>query len=80
MMEQFKQRLASAFEDTEEDYSPSVEIGPIFLWAAVAGIIGGIAPFIWKTNHPMLVTISSTILFIILTAKSVLKMCLRHDK
>ena len=79
MTETYEQRIASVFEDTEENYSPSVKIGPIFLWAAVAGIIGGIVPFIWITDHPMLVTISSAIIFIILTAKPVLKRSIKQE-
>lgn len=72
--------MASVFEVPEEDKSISVKLGPIILWLMATGIIGSIMPFIWKTNHPLLVTTSSTSFLIILTAKPILKRCIKHDE
>lgn len=71
--------MTSVFEVSDEEYSPSVKLGPIFLWLMVTGIISGIMPFIWKTDQPMLVMISSNIFIIILTVKPILKKCINYD-
>lgn len=80
MIEKFRQQMASVLDVQKDEHSHSVKLSPIFLWFMIAGIIGGIVPFVWKTNQPMLVAISSTVLFIILTAKPVLKKSLKYDE
>lgn len=80
MIEKIRQQIASIFEVPDEEYSSSMKLGPIFWWLMAAGIIGGIMPFIWKTNQPMLVAISSTIFFIILTIKPTLKRCIKNEE
>ena len=69
MLENFRQRMASYFDVPEQEQYSSVKLGWIFLWFAIAGIIGGISPFIWPTNHGVLVSAITSALFIILTAK-----------
>lgn len=80
MLEKLRQRIAPLFEEEEEQgqYS-SVKFGRLFLWIMAAGIIGGLSPFIWPTNHGLLLSYSSATLFIILTAKPLLKWILKSD-
>ena len=73
MLENFRQRMASYFDVPDQEQPSSVKLGWIFLWFAIAGIIGGISPFIWPTNHRVLVSSITSALFIILTAKPILK-------
>lgn len=73
MLENFRQRMASFFDEPDQERHSSVKVGRIFLWFAVAGIIGGIYPFIWRTNHGILVSSLTSLLFIILTAKPLSK-------
>lgn len=71
MFESLRKRIAPIFEKSEQEHSSSVKLGRVFLWFMIAGIIGGIAPFIWPTNHGGLVSGLTTVLFIILTAKPI---------
>lgn len=73
MLETFKKRIAPIFEEPEHEHSSSVKLGRVFLWFMMAGIVGGIAPFIWLTNHGGLVSVLTSVLFIILTAKPLSK-------
>lgn len=73
MFEKFRQCIVSVFDVPEQEQHSSVKVGRIFLWLAVAGIIGGISPFIWRTNHGILVSSLTSLLFIILTAKPLSK-------
>lgn len=61
------------FDVPDQEQHSSVKLGWIFLWFAIAGIIGGITPFIWRTNHGWLVSSLISALFIILTAKPLSK-------
>lgn len=73
MLEELRQRLAPIFEEAEQTHGSSVVLSQIFLWLVVAGIIGGISPFILPTNHRLLVSLLTSATFIILTAKPLSK-------
>lgn len=73
MLENFRQRVASFFDEPDQEQHSSVKVGRIILWFAIAGIIGGISPFIWRTNQGILVSSLTSLLFIILTAKPLSK-------
>lgn len=73
MLENFRQRMASIFDEPDHEQQSTVKLGRLFLWFAIAGIIGGISPFIWRTNHGILVSSLTSLFFIILTAKPLSK-------
>lgn len=73
MLETFRKRIAPIFEEPEQGQSSPVKLCRVFLWFAVAGVIGGLAPFICQTNHGGLVSAFTSAIFIILTAKPISK-------
>lgn len=73
MFEKFRQCIASFFDVPDREQHSSVKLDRLFLWIAIAGIIGGISPFIWPTNHGVLISSMTSLLFIILTAKPLSK-------
>jgi len=79
MIEKIRQRLSAIFDEPEQNKTQSLRLGLIFLWIMIAGIIGGIVPFILVTDHGMLVSYLSSALFIIFTAKPMLKRSIKHD-
>lgn len=79
MLEKLRQRLAPLFEEEQQEQCTSVKLGRLFLWIMAAGIIGGLSPFVWPTNHGILLSYSTATLFIILTAKPLLKWIIKSD-
>lgn len=73
MLESLRKRIAPIFEEPEQEHLSSVKLGRVFLWFMIAGIIGGFAPFIWHINHCGLVSVVTSVIFIILTAKPISK-------
>lgn len=73
MLESLRKRIAPIFEEPEQEDLSSVKLGRVFLWFMIVGIIGGFAPFIWHTNHVGLVSVVTSVKFIILTAKPISK-------
>ena len=73
MLEKLRQRIALLFEEEQQKQCTSVKLGRLFLWMMAAGIIGGLSTFIWPSDHGLLLSYSTAALFIILTAKPLLK-------
>lgn len=73
MIEKYRKRIEEFFDIQEQENCPSLNLFAIFLWIMAAGIVGGIVPFIWHTNNSLMIASLSALIFIILTAKPVLK-------
>lgn len=73
MLESLRKRIAPIFEELEKEHSYSVKLGRVFLWFMIAGIIGGLSPFICPTNHGALLSALTSVIFIILTVKPLSK-------
>lgn len=79
MIEKTRQRLSSIFDEPEQNKTQSLRLILIFLWFMLAGIIGGIVPFILVTEHGLLVSYLTAAVFIVFTAKPVLKKSIKND-
>lgn len=80
MIEKTRQRLSSIFDEPEQNKTQSLRLILIFSWFMLAGIIGGIIPFILVTEHGLLVSYLTAAVFIVFTAKPVLKKSIKNDK
>lgn len=78
MIEKIKQRLSAIFDESEQNKTQSLRLGLIFFWFMLAGMIGGIIPFILVTEHGMLVSYLTATVFILFTAKPVLKKSIKN--
>lgn len=78
MLETLRKRIVPIFEEQEQEHSYSVKLGRVFLWFMMSGIIGGIAPFIWQTNHGGLVSALTAFIFLIFTIKPLSKWLVKH--
>lgn len=79
MIEKTRQWLSSIFDEPEQNKTQSLRLILIFSWFMLAGIIGGIVPFILVTEHGLLVSYLTAAVFIVFTAKPVLKKSIKND-
>lgn len=77
MIEKFRKHVAAIFEVPEQKHNPSVKVSVVFAWMMMAGVVGGIMPFVWITNYGIIVSSLSVFSFIVLTAKPVLRKIIR---
>ena len=73
MIERYRKQIEEFFYVPEQENFPSLNLVTLFLWMMAAGIVGGIVPFIWRTNNNLMIASLSALIFIILTTKPVLK-------
>lgn len=78
MIERYRKQIEEFFYVPEQENCPSLNLVTLFLWMMAAGIVGGIVPFIWRTNNNLMIASLSALIFIILTAKPVLKKIIKN--
>lgn len=78
MIERYRKQIVEFFDIPEQENCPSLNLFAIFPWMMVAGILGGLVPFIWHTDDSLIIASLSALLFIIFTAKPVMKKIIKN--